>query len=137
MSEYLTADMLDDIESCIPDDDDGAQFGGFVGIGREMLTDLIAQARLVPDPDALPLSCAMRMARERTEAGTETWVWMTTRTVGVTVLRYALDIWYRTRPDLLGLWDGSGSFHDAEVESAVCRLVTQEEGEKLLKGPRC
>jgi hypothetical protein len=54
---------------------------------------LIAQARQAPDPAKLPLSTAMRRAREMTEGGTETWVWVMGGLLGPFALKTDFALW--------------------------------------------
>lgn len=131
MSEYLTAKDIDKAAFSL-----NAIFGEVhpPASVETLLKSVLAQARLAPDPAALPLSVAMRLARERTEAGDETWVLMKTPTASVTVFRKNLGIWYRARPNRYGIWDGAGVFSDKEVEAATCRLVSPAEGNELLRG---
>lgn len=104
--------------------------------------DIFEQAKLAPDPQALPLSTAMRLARERTEAGTETWIatehflaYHTTvgRVRSIVLYRPSGQSWQRRAPG--GRWAFAGGVMDCDaVEQAVCRLVSPEEGAALLRG---
>ncbi len=96
---------------------------------------LIAQARAaIPDPNALPLSTAMREARRRTEAGDETWVVMTMPTWDrPKLLRIEDWCWYTNRPGWPA-WVSAWASAFEQIETVVCKLVTPWEGERILRG---
>ena len=103
---------------------------------------IFAQAKLAPDPNALPLSTAMRMARERTEAGQETWVYATAEQGDIRAcFKLAMDaeeclewLTYDLSKHSLLRWSDRDVFFADDIESAVCRLVTPDEGTALLRG---
>lgn len=135
MIEYLTPADLDALTDAITAAEAGDTVAQYLLASDGAMSRLLAQARLAPDPDALPLSTAMRMARERTEAGTETWVWVHQHYYskpyllrfedGDTYQRYMNEGWFRSE---------SFRFRAKQVEYDTARLVTPEEGERLLKG---
>lgn len=83
-----------------------------------------------PDPNALPLSTAMRMARE---AKAETWIHVA-NDEALYRLNDAGD-WFVTSTDAED-WEAAAGEHFTPriVEVAACRLVTPAEGAALLRG---
>lgn len=137
MSEYLTADVLDAmarwVSSNLGSDD-------YLPTRRKDVLEVIAQAKLAPDPQALPLSCAMRMARARTEAHEKTWVFAQIPGYANRCFRYAplADVgrwcWMaRLVGEPEWATNGDDMVYEA-IEQATCRLVSPEVGERLLRG---
>jgi hypothetical protein len=139
-SGWLTSSGLDGLETALNDYDWGeVRTQHIAALFTMARAALPAQAALETATD-LPLSVAMRMARERTEAGQETWVVAQHKIVEVLVPVPSNGLWYRSRTswhseDWHGeRWDATGAFTDMQVETAVCRLVDPDEGTRLLRG---
>ena len=140
MSEYLTPADLDSLVDAIIAAEAGDRVAQYLLASDGAMSRLLAQARLAPDPDALPLSTAMRLARERTEAGAETWI-QVPHAPKPFLLRHAPDAnpyhgeW--VCGDVLTgghiAW-GWVTFEADVIESAACKLVTPADGEAILRG---
>lgn len=141
MSDYLTDEALSSLEVDIVSNLRG---GGSMTL-MKAVSALVAQAKLAPDPNALPLSTAMREARRRTEAGDETWIVMDYD--GSSSIVYfgnpfigeiAHGWWFDTpipNPRIERLrWGSFTQLNELMVERAVCRLVTPTQGRALLRG---
>lgn len=108
---------------------------------RDFYDQLVAAGLLAPDPDALNLSTAMRMARERSEAGQETWVCLHEWDVPA-CLRFEKRVfsphWQYADQLVDGkpLWLEPGRFSLDFVAAVNCQLVTPDEGKRLLRGER-
>lgn len=136
-SGWLTEDGLNGLEAALADyywgDIRAGHIASLFTMARAALTLQAAQDAA----NALPLSTAMQMARERTEAGQETWVWALVLT-GRTdrwLARLREGTWQWTVEEGRRIeWFTMGLHHPHMVENAACRLVTPAEGEALLRG---
>lgn len=136
MSEHLTSEQLDNIQRATVDKMKRTVFDA----EANLLLCLITQARRAPDPQALPLSVAMREARRLTESGTETWIHY--QDVGPIAPKHWLFRLDMKTGEWLVKWDDADwpwvrrnqSWSNDQVEKWQYCLVTPAEGDRLLRG---